>query len=59
MNEPRKPDDLFAPIPLLEGEIAARILPNGQRVAVVPLTFGRARVILCNQHCEQSVDDLW
>ncbi len=39
--------------------IASRVLENGQRVEIVPLTFGRARICLVNRHFDQSYDDGW
>ena len=47
------------PDQLLEGEIAACLLPDGRRMAIVPLTFGRARLVICNARQPMFLDDLW
>jgi hypothetical protein len=39
--------------------ITSRVLANGRRAEVVPLTFGRGRICLVNQHCDSSYDDMW
>lgn len=34
-------------------------LPNGRKVDVIHLTFGRARVCLVSPNCDVSYDDEW
>jgi len=54
-----KLNKILPPEERLEGEIAATLLPNGQRVCVVPLTFGRARLCLCHPNDPMSIEDEW
>ena len=35
---------------------AERILSDGRKVLVYPLTYGRARLSICNQYCEMFFD---
>lgn len=34
-------------------------LPDGRQAHIVPLTFGRARITVVNQHNDLCYDDLW
>lgn len=36
--------------------IAERILPDGRKAIVYPLTYGRARLSVVNRHSEMSLD---
>lgn len=37
----------------------AHVLPNGRKVDVIPLTYGRARICLVNERERFSYDDTW
>lgn len=39
--------------------IDLHVLPNGRKADVVPLTFGRARICLVNEHERYAYDDAW
>jgi len=34
-------------------------LPNGRLAEIMPLTFGRARICLLNEHSRFCYDDMW
>ena len=34
-------------------------LPDGRSAEIVPLTFGRARITVVNEHDPLSYDDVW
>jgi hypothetical protein len=34
-------------------------LPNGWRVSIVHLTFGRARILISKTEWKETVDDSW
>jgi hypothetical protein len=42
-----------------EGAYAARILPDGRELAVYPLTFGRARLLLSATAWDEGALDAW
>lgn len=35
------------------------LLPNGRKVEINPLTFGRARLSVVDPHCPLLYDDEW
>jgi len=39
--------------------LTERILPNGRKAEVVPLTFGRARICLVDEQIPMMYDDVW
>jgi hypothetical protein len=43
---------------LMFGELWARVAGE-RRISVVPLTFGRARIIICDAKQPILVDDMW
>jgi hypothetical protein len=44
---------------ITEGYITYRILEDGRLVGVVPLLFGRARIVITNDPSGLSHGDLW
>lgn len=34
-------------------------LPDGRVATIIPLTYGRARIVTINRHCPQTYDDGW
>lgn len=40
-------------------ELAAKLLPDGRRLVVVPLTFGRARIGISTPGDYLGFDDVW
>lgn len=39
--------------------LSGHSLPNGRKIDVIPLTYGRARICLITVGCEMSYDDSW
>lgn len=41
------------------GEIASRLLPDGRRLSVIELTFGRGRLCIQQRPDDMGYEDVW